>query len=161
MSKLSGRISKTSQLGATTWKVTLKSVLNSLANSLDQLHAVSTQCLDDHHIKQEDLEIVGGLSVTCSQVVLKCLCLARIGRPHLRWTVNCSAMISHNVGPERFARLELLISHIHNTSKNDSTVTLDIKQQTAGNLTDSKSTSGGVLCPFGSHIRWCHCHGLS
>ena len=69
-------------------------------------------------------------------------------------------MISHKVEPERFARLELLISHIQNTSKNDTIVTLEIKQQTAGNL-DSKSTSGGVLCTFGSHIRWCHCHGLS
>ena len=28
-------------------------------NTVDQLHEVSTQCLDDHHIKPEDLEIVG------------------------------------------------------------------------------------------------------
>ena len=97
---------------------------------------------------------MGELSEICSQIVLKCLCLAGIGRPHLRRTVNCLAVISHNVEPEQFARLELLlISHIHNTSKNDSIVTLEIKQQNAGNLTDSKSTSGGVLCTFGSHIR--------
>ena len=27
-------------------------------NTVDQLHEVSTQCLDDHHIKPEDLEIL-------------------------------------------------------------------------------------------------------
>ena len=36
--------------------------LGELAHSVvDQLHEASTQCLDDHHIKPEDLEIVGGL----------------------------------------------------------------------------------------------------
>ena len=112
-------------------------------NTVDQLHEVSTQSKHDHHIKPEDLEIVGDLSETCSQIVLKWLCLARIGRPPLRRTVNCSAMISHKVEPERFARLALLISHIQNTSKNDTIVTLEFKQQTAGNL-DSKSRS--VVC---------------
>ena len=150
MSKLSGRISETSQLGATTWKVTLKSVLNSLAN-WRTIRLTSfmrfPHCLDDHHINPEDLEIVGELSETCSQIVLKCLCLARIGRPQLRRTVNCSAMISHKLEPERFARLKLLISHIQNTSKNDTIVTLEIKQQTAGNLTDSKV-----------NVRWCAMH---
>ena len=53
--------------------------------SIDQLHNVSALCLDDHQIKPEDLENVGELSETCSQIVLKCLYLARIGRPDLLW----------------------------------------------------------------------------
>ena len=51
--------------------------------TVDQLHKMSALCLDDRQIKKEDLEIVGELSEICSQIVLKCLCLARIGRPDL------------------------------------------------------------------------------
>ena len=38
-----------------------------------QLHKVSSNCLDDHQIKKEELESVGELSEVCSQFVLKCL----------------------------------------------------------------------------------------
>ena len=34
-----------------------------------------------HHIKEEELKSVGELSKVSSQIVLKCLYLARIGRP--------------------------------------------------------------------------------
>ena len=52
-----------------------------------QLHKVSSPCLDDHRFKEE-LESVGELSKVCSQIVLKCLCLARIGRPDILSSVN-------------------------------------------------------------------------
>ena len=38
-----------------------------------QLYKVSTPCIDDHHIKEEELTFVGELSHVCSQIVLKCL----------------------------------------------------------------------------------------
>ena len=41
----------------------------------------SSPCLDDHQFKQEELESVGEVSEVCSQIVLKCWYLARIGRP--------------------------------------------------------------------------------
>ena len=44
-----------------------------------QLHKVSTPCIDDHHFKEEELKSVGELSKVCSQIVLKCLYLARVG----------------------------------------------------------------------------------
>ena len=44
-----------------------------------QLYKVSTLCIDDHHIKEEEMKSVGELSKACSQIVLKCLYLARIG----------------------------------------------------------------------------------
>ena len=44
-----------------------------------QLYKVSTPCIDDHHFKEEDTKSVGELSHACSQIVLKCLYLARIG----------------------------------------------------------------------------------
>ena len=49
----------------------------------EQLYKVSTPCLDDHKCKKEELESVGELSKVCSQIALKCLYLARIGRPDI------------------------------------------------------------------------------
>ena len=37
-----------------------------------QLHKVSTPCIDDHHFKEEETKSVGELSNVCSQIVLKC-----------------------------------------------------------------------------------------
>ena len=53
-----------------------------------QLHKVSTPCIDDHHFKEEELKSAEELSKVCSQMVLKCLYLARIGRPGILWSVN-------------------------------------------------------------------------
>ena len=56
-----------------------------LANkTTQQLYKVSTPCIDDHHFKEEEeMKSVGELSHVCSQIVLKCLYLARIGRPDI------------------------------------------------------------------------------
>ena len=53
-----------------------------------QLYKVSTPCIDDHHFKEEDLKFVGELSQVCSQIVQKCLHLARIERPDILWSVD-------------------------------------------------------------------------
>ena len=60
-----------------------------LANkTTQQLYKVCTPCIDDHHFKEEEMKSVGELSQVCSQIVLKCYCLARIGRPDILWSVN-------------------------------------------------------------------------
>ena len=60
-----------------------------LANKkVEQLYTVSSFCLDDHQFKQEELESAGELSQVCSQIVLKCLYLARVGRPDILWSLN-------------------------------------------------------------------------
>ena len=60
-----------------------------LANkTTQQLYKVSTPCIDDNHFKEEETKSVGKLSNTCSQIVLKCLYLARIGRPDILWSVS-------------------------------------------------------------------------
>ena len=46
-----------------------------------KLYKVSNPSLDDFNFKKEELEPVGDLSDVCSQPVLKCLYLVRIGRP--------------------------------------------------------------------------------
>ena len=60
-----------------------------LANkTTQQLYKVATPCVDDHQFKEEDMGSVGKLSNVCSQIVLQCLYLARIGRPDILWSVN-------------------------------------------------------------------------
>ena len=60
-----------------------------LANkTTQQLYKVATPCIDDHHFKEEEMKSVGKLSKVCFQIVLKCLYLARTGRPENLWSVN-------------------------------------------------------------------------
>ena len=53
-----------------------------------QFYKVSTLCIDDHQFKEEELKSVGELSKVCSQIVVQCLYLARIGRLDILWSVN-------------------------------------------------------------------------
>ena len=134
-----------------------------LANrTTQQLCKLSTPCIDDHHFKEEELKSVGHLSKVCSQIVLKCLYLARIGRPDILWSVNKLARSITkwtNACDKRWSRL---ISHIHHTCEyrqhchvgnTAKQCRLGLFQDSnfAGDLEDSKSTSGGKLCIFGSH----------
>ena len=133
-----------------------------LANkTTQQLYKVSTPCLDDHHFKEEEMKSVGELSQVISQIVLKCLYLARIGRPDKIWSVNKLARSITKWTKACDKRLNRLISYIHstceykqychvgNTSKQ---CRLGLFQDSdfEGDLEDSKSTSGGPLCIFGS-----------
>ena len=128
-----------------------------LANkTTQQLYKVSTPCIDDHHFKEEEWKSVGELSKVCSQIVLKCLYLARIGGLDIPCSVNKLARavtIWTRASDKRLARL---ISYIHHTSdikQNCHVGRLELFPDTdfAGDLEDSKSTSGRPLCIFGSH----------
>ena len=134
-----------------------------LANKTTQnLYKVSTPCIDDHHFKEEEMKSVGELSQVCSQIVLKCLYLARIGRPDILWSVNkCARSITKwtKACDKRLNRLISYINHtceykqycyVGNTAKQ---CRLGLFQDSdfAGDLEDSKSTSGGILCILGSH----------
>ena len=80
-----------------------------------QLYKVCTPCIDDHHFKEEETKSVGELSSTCSQIVLKCLYLARIGRPDIQWSVNKLAQLITKWTKACDKRLNRLISYIHYT----------------------------------------------
>ena len=127
-----------------------------------QLYKVSTPCIDDHHFKEEEMKSVGELSHVCSQIVLKCVYLARIGRPDILWSVNKLARSITKWPKACDKRLNRLISYIHHTCeyKQYCHVGNTAKQcrsglfqdsDFAGDLEDSKSTSGGTLCVLGSH----------
>ena len=134
-----------------------------LANkTTQQLYKVSTPCNDDHHFKEEETKSVGELSKVCSQIVLKRLYLARIGRPDILLSVNKLARSITKWTKACDKRLNRLISYIHHTCEHKQfcyvcntakQCRLGLFQDSdfAGDLEDSKSTSGGTLCVFGSH----------
>ena len=134
-----------------------------LANrTTQQLYIVSTPCIDDHHFKEEETKSVGELSNTCSQIVLKCVNLARIGRPDFLWSVNKLARSITKWTKACDKRLNRLITYIHHTcgyeqychvGNTAKQCRLGLFQDSdfAGDLVDSNSTSGGTLCILGSH----------
>ena len=134
-----------------------------LANKMtQQLYKVATPRIDYHHFEEEELKSVGELSKVCSQIVLKFLYLARIGRPDILWSVNKLARLIAKWNRACDKRLSLLISYIHHTSEykqychvgntaNQCRLGLFQDSDFARDLEDSKSTSGGTLYIFGSH----------
>ena len=69
------------------------------------------------NLKEEEHGSVGQLSTVCSQIVLKCLYLARIVRPDILWSVNKLARAVTKWTQACDKRLARLISHIHHTSE--------------------------------------------
>ena len=111
---------------------------------------------------KKEFDSVGELSNTCSEIVLKCLYLARIGRPDILWSVNKLARSITKWTKACDKRLNRLISYIHHTSEykqychvgntaKQSRLELFQDSDFEGDLQDSKSTFGGTLCIFGSH----------
>ena len=127
-----------------------------LANLTTQhFYKVSIPCIDDHHTKEEEMKADGELSQVCSQIVLKCLYLARIGRPDILWSARSITKWTKACDK----RLNRLISYIHQTCEHRQCChvgntakqcRLGLFQDSdfAGDLEDSKSTSGGTLCIF-------------
>ena len=105
---------------------------------------------------------MGELSKVCSQIVLKCSYLARIGRPDILWSVSKLAPSITKWTKACDKRLSRLVSYIHHTcdckqyyhlGNTAKQCRLGLFQDSdfGGDLEDSKSTSGGTLCIFGSH----------
>ena len=132
-----------------------------LANKkTEQLYKVSHPCLDDHQIKKVALENKCELSEVCSHIVLKCLYLARIGRLDILWSVNkltrfvtkwtraCDRRLARLISDIHFTNDYRQYCHVGNAAQH---CRLGLFQDSdfAGDLEDSKSTSGGVLCIFG------------
>ena len=104
-----------------------------LANkTTQQLYKMSTPCIDDHQLKEEEMKSVGELLKVCSQIVLKCLYVARIGRPDIysivskklapsitKWTKACDK------------NLNRLTSYIHHTCDADNIVVWGVRPNSA------------------------------
>ena len=118
--------------------------------------------MDYHQFEEEETESVGELSTACSQIVLKSMYLARNGRLDILCSVNKLARAVTKRTKACDKRLTRLITYIHHTSEyrqycyggnTAQQCKLGLFQDSdfAGDLEDSKSTSGGVLCIFESH----------
>ena len=129
-----------------------------LANkTTQQLCKGSTPCIDDHHFKGEEFKSVGELSKVCSQIVLKCSNLARIGRRDILWSVNNLARSVTKWTQRCDRRQARLISYIHHTN--------GFRQQEHGALGRRSSAKGrrrdlARSCLGSSGFSLCTGHGL-
>ena len=85
---------------------------------LEQLNSfskVATPCTDDHQFKEEEQGSVGQLSKVCSQIVLKCLYLARSGRLDILWSATKRARAVTKWTRACDKSLARLISYIHSS----------------------------------------------
>ena len=85
---------------------------------------------------------MGELSKVCSQIVLKFLYLARIGRPDILWSFNKLARAVTKTISDNFVMWETMHSIVDWVCFKTQTLLAILRTQ--------KSTSGGVLCIFGS-----------
>jgi len=126
----------------------------------EDLKQVATPCMDDHIIPPEDFEAKGELSNVAARIVLTVLFLARTGRPDLLWTVNTLARETTRWNVACDKRLHRLISYIQHTKHHvhhcfvgddphDCWIAVFSDASFAGDLRDSKSTSGCYLCLVG------------
>ena len=112
-----------------------------LANmKVEQLYKVSHRCLDDHQFKQGE----GELSEVCSQIVL-----TKLSRSVTKWTQACDRRLARLISYIHHTNDFRQYSHVGNTAQHCRQGLLQ-DSDFAGDLEDSKSTSGGVLCIFGS-----------
>ena len=109
------------------------------------------------------MKSVGELSQVCAQIVLKYLYLARIGRPDIlrsvnklarsitKWTKACDKRLNRFISYKHHTSKYKQYCHVGNTAKQ---CRLGLFQDSdfAGDLEDSKSTSGGTLCFWKSYI---------
>ena len=113
------------------------------------------------NVHKKTMGSVGELSTFCSLFVLKCLYLARSGRPDILWSVNKFARAVTKWTQACDKRLARLMSYIHHTCEfkqycyvgntaNQYRLGQFQHSDFAGDLEDSKSTSEEILCIFGS-----------
>ena len=104
------------------------------------------------------MKSVGELSHVCSQIVLKCLYLARIGRPDIpvnklarsitKWTKACDKRLNRLISYIHHTCEYKQYRHVGNTAK-QCRLGLFQDSEFAGDLEDSKSN---VMCFRQSHI---------
>lgn len=122
---------------------------------------VGTPCLDDHLLPPEALVSKGVLSSIWSQAVLKCLYMTRLARPELywavkslarevtRWTVACDKRLRSLMSLTLYDKHSVTKSWTGNKASECKFMLL-YDASFAGDLKDSKSTPGPLLCLVGT-----------
>ena len=147
--------------GPMTWRVMSRNVWNDIVSWQIRRHNNSTKYLLHASMtissKKKNWNPWVNCRKICSQIVLKWLYLARIGRPDILWSVNKLARSITKWTKACDKRLCRLISYIHHTNEykqcchvgntaKQCRLTLFQDSDFTGDLEDSKSTSGGTLC---------------
>lgn len=128
---------------------------------VSSLRKVGIPCMDDHLHPSEDFVVPGVLSSVCSQAVLKCLYMTRLARPELYWEVNPLAreVTRWTVACDRRVHRLICLIHVNKhsvikswigTKASECKVMLFCDVSFAGDLGDSESTPGCVLCLVGT-----------
>ena len=126
------------------------------------LRQVGTPCIDDHDITADELATRGVLMEQSARIVLKALYVARIARPDIYFAVNTLAREVTRWTKACDRRLHRLISYVHWTQHwvqhcwvgdkpADVIVALYVDAGFGGDLTDSKSSTGAMLCLMGHY----------
>ena len=127
---------------------------------LSDLKYAATPGINDDQLDTADFAGTGELAKCASKIVLKCLWCARLTRPDIYWTVNLLAKNVHKWSKACDKRLQRLISYMHYTADmvltafvgdkvQDCVLVLFTDASFAGDITDSKSTTGGYLFLMG------------
>ena len=128
----------------------------------DDLKLVSTPCIDDNMLSDEDMTIEGKLNPVAAKVVLTALYLARHNRPDIYWSVNHLARNITKWTRADDKRLHRLISWMHHTRDciqfcfvgdhvEDCFIAMFCDAGFAGDLNDSKSMGGSFAFLLGPH----------
>ena len=129
-------------------------------SSASSFKPVATPNLDDHQLSEQDFTTTGKLTSCAAKIVLKVLYLARVNRLDLLWTVNTLAreVSRWNVACDK--RLHRLMSYMQSTKEYVQTcylgdsfdqcyIAMFVDASFAGDIRDSKSTSGMVMYLMG------------
>ena len=90
--------------GLVTWKVTWKDIANWRIQRLIDYTKSQRHVWMTTNLEEEEFGSLGDLSTVCSQIVVKCLYLARIGSPDILWSVNKLAWLNHREGGLGFSQ---------------------------------------------------------
>jgi len=127
---------------------------------VSSLKPVATPCTDDHQFAPEDFTTKGELAPVASRIVLKAFYLARMNRLDILWTINNLARKVTKWDVSCDKRLHRLISYMHHhgdlvqlnwvgDKPEDCKIALFVDASFAGEIEDSKSTTGAILVLIG------------
>ena len=129
---------------------------------IKDLKNVSTPCMDDGQFAPSEFEEEGEVSENAAKIVLKALYAARLARPELLWAVNTLAREVTKWSKACDRRLHRLMSYMHfhkndilsahaGDQISDCKIMMFTDASFAGDLKDSKSTSGMYMAIAGPH----------
>ena len=131
-----------------------------LKDQLKALKPVATPCMDDSQFTPDQLTKGGKLGIVAARIVLKALYLATNGRPDIYFAVNTLARKVHNWTESDDIKLHRLICYLQYSKEwvttshvgdgpEDLYLALFCDAGFAGDLLDSKSTSGAFIALVG------------